>query len=106
AARRDRGGPPPRVGPARARRPPRLLRGPSAQAPLGRPLSVPTHVPRPRRAAVVSWCLFDFANSSYTTLIMTVAYSVYFRDAVVSASGNRGDRLWGIANFLAMALVA
>jgi len=69
-------------------------------------LSVPTHVPRPRRAAVVSWCLFDFANSSYTTLIMTVAYSVYFRDAVVSASGNRGDRLWGIANFLAMALVA
>ena len=62
--------------------------------------------PRPRRAAVVSWCLFDFANSSYTTLIMTAVYSVYFRDAVVGAAGNRGDRLWGIANFLAMGVVA
>jgi UMF1 family MFS transporter len=50
--------------------------------------------------------MFDFANSSYTTLIMTVVYSVYFRDAVVVASDNRGDRLWGIANFLAMAVVA
>jgi UMF1 family MFS transporter len=50
--------------------------------------------------------MFDFANSSYTTLIMTVVYSVYFRDAVVSAADNRGDRLWGLANFLAMAVVA
>jgi UMF1 family MFS transporter len=54
----------------------------------------------------VSWCLFDFANSSYTTLIMTVVYSVYFRDAVVGATDNRGDRLWGVANFLAMGVVA
>ena len=60
----------------------------------------------PSRLAVSSWCLFDFANSSYTTLIMTVVYSVYFRDAVVSATDNRGDRLWGLANFLAMAVVA
>jgi UMF1 family MFS transporter len=58
------------------------------------------------RTAVVSWCLFDFANSSYTTLIMTAVYSVYFRDAVVGATGNRGDRLWGVANFLAMGVVA
>lgn len=61
---------------------------------------------QPSRAAVASWCLFDFANSSYTTLIMTVVYSVYFRDAVVGAADNRGDRLWGIANFLAMAVTA
>ena len=58
------------------------------------------------RAAVASWCLFDFANSAYTTLIVTVAYSVYFREVVVGASDNRGDRLWGTANFLAMAIVA
>lgn len=61
---------------------------------------------RPSRRAVAAWCLFDFANSSYTTLIVTVAYSVYFRDAVVGAADNRGDRLWGTANFLAMAIVA
>lgn len=58
------------------------------------------------RRAVAAWCLFDFANSSYTTLIVTVAYSVYFLQAVVGASDNRGDRLWGTANFLAMAIVA
>jgi len=58
------------------------------------------------RLAVCSWCLFDFANSSYTTLIITVAYAVYFRDVVVNAQDNRGDQLWGVANFLAMLVVA
>lgn len=58
------------------------------------------------RPATVSWCLFDFANSSYTTLIITVAYAVYFRDVVVNATDNRGDQLWGISNFLAMLAVA
>ena len=32
------------------------------------------------RKDVLAWCLFDFANSSYTTVITTVAFSVYFRD--------------------------
>jgi UMF1 family MFS transporter len=54
----------------------------------------------------VSWCLFDFANSSYTTLIITVAFAVYFREVVVNAADNRADQLWGVANFLAMLLVA
>jgi UMF1 family MFS transporter len=62
-------------------------------------------VAKPRRS-IVAWCLFDFANSSYTTLIMTVVYSVYFRDAIVGVVDNRGDRLWGVANFLAMGIVA
>ncbi len=54
----------------------------------------------------VAWCLFDFANSSYTTLIVSVAFAVYFREVVVHASDNRGDQLWGFANFAAMLLVA
>jgi UMF1 family MFS transporter len=57
------------------------------------------------RAATVSWCLFDFANSSYTTLIITVAFAVYFREVVVNA-GNLGDQLWGASDFFAMGLVA
>ncbi len=60
---------------------------------------------RPRRATV-AWCLFDFANSAYTTLIITVAFAVYFRQVVVNAPDNRGDQLWGIANFVAMLAVA
>jgi UMF1 family MFS transporter len=53
-----------------------------------------------------AWCVFDFANSAYTTLIVTVAYAVFFRDVVVNAKDNRGDELWGTATFISMALVA
>jgi UMF1 family MFS transporter len=55
---------------------------------------------------VISWCLFDFANSSYTTLIVTVVFAVYFREVVVAADDNTGDQLWGLANFAAMLVVA
>lgn len=62
--------------------------------------------PRLRRRAVAGYCLFDFANSAYTTVISTVAYSVYFRQVVVAAADNRGDELWGYATSLAMLIVA
>ncbi len=62
--------------------------------------------PLPSRRVVVAWCLFDFANSAYTTLIITLVFSVYFREAVVGGPGNEGDRAWGLANFIAMAIVA
>ncbi len=60
----------------------------------------------PSRRATAAWCLFDFANSSYTTLIVTVAFAVYFREVVVHAQDNRADQLWGVANFLGMLIVA
>jgi MFS transporter, UMF1 family len=34
-------------------------------------------VPSPRRR-ILAWCLFDFANSPYTTLVVTFVYSTYF----------------------------
>jgi UMF1 family MFS transporter len=49
------------------------------------------------RREVVGWCAFDFANSSYTTLITTVAFSVYFTNAVFAKSDPRGDLYWGLA---------
>ncbi len=39
--------------------------------------------------------MFDFANSSYTTVIVTVAFSVFFTSAI--APGDKADLLWGIA---------
>jgi UMF1 family MFS transporter len=54
-----------------------------------------------RRREVFGYCMFDFANSSYTTLISTVAYSVYFRQAVVGAHDPRGDFLWSVAQVMA-----
>jgi UMF1 family MFS transporter len=40
--------------------------------------------------------MYDFANSSFTTLIVTVAYSVYFVQVVAGALGGNGtaERVW------------
>ncbi|HXU45404.1 MAG TPA: MFS transporter, partial [Thermoanaerobaculia bacterium] len=59
---------------------------------------------RPRE--IFGWAMFDFANSSYTTIIVTVAYGVYF--AKLIAPPGRGDFLWGsaiaLANLFVLAL--
>ena len=65
-------------------------------SPGGRPLL---------RKEVLGWCAFDFANSSFTTLIVTVAYSVYFREAVVGAGNPLGDWYWGLSGILVNVLV-
>ncbi len=52
------------------------------------------------RKDVLAWCLFDFANSSYTTVITTVAFSVYFRDVILGRGDPRADFLWGLSGVL------
>ena len=56
----------------------------------------------------LAWCLFDFANSSFTTVITTVAYSVYFTQVVAPANSRYGpgEALWGGAYSLSMILTA
>ena len=67
--------------------------------------------PPPQRASkleIFGWCMFDFANSSYTTLIITFAYSVYFVKTVVPGGGyseEEGDLLWGLGNGVSQAIV-
>ena len=57
-----------------------------------------------------AWCLYDFANSSFTTLIITVAYGVYFVQVVArDLGGATAERVWfwGYAlSMLAVALLA
>jgi UMF1 family MFS transporter len=43
-----------------------------------------------------AWCLFDFANSAFSTIVVTFVYAVYFQNVLVGDSG-RGDVLWGNA---------
>lgn len=45
------------------------------------------------RLAVSSWILYDFANSAYTTLIVTFIYSTYFTQAI-AASKIEGTAIW------------
>ncbi len=47
--------------------------------------------------------MFDFANSSYTTVIVTVAFGVYFTTLV--APGARGDWLWGVGVMISNLIV-
>ena len=54
---------------------------------------------------ILGWISYDFANSSFTTVIVTVVYSVYFKSVVVGKEGV-GDSLWGLSVSLSMLIVA
>jgi len=54
---------------------------------------------------VLGWISYDFANSAFTTVIVTVVYSVYFKTIVVGQEG-LGDYLWGLAMSISMLIVA
>ncbi|MBW7888738.1 MAG: MFS transporter [Bacteroidetes bacterium] len=51
------------------------------------------------------WTLFDFANTSFSVIVVAVGYSLYFKEIVAGGSG-RGDFLWGIAVSISMFLTA
>ncbi len=47
---------------------------------------------------IFGWCMFDFANSSYTTIIITAVFNAYFVSIVVSENlfgKGYGEFLWG-----------
>lgn len=55
---------------------------------------------------IISWTLFDFANSSYSAVIAAVVFPVYYTNVIVGNEGGMGDLWWGRAISLSMALVA
>lgn len=57
------------------------------------------------RFQIFVWTLFDFANTSFSVMIVAVGYSLYFKEIVTGGSG-RGDFLWGIAVSISMLLTA
>ncbi|MDP6014167.1 MAG: MFS transporter [Alphaproteobacteria bacterium] len=48
------------------------------------------------RLAVPTWCLFDWANSPFPTVVVTFVFAVYFQQAVVGDTV-RATEMWGIA---------
>jgi UMF1 family MFS transporter len=46
-----------------------------------------------RRRAVASWCLYDWANSAFTTLVVTFIYATYFTQTFAE-NADRGTVLW------------
>lgn len=53
---------------------------------------------------VWAWGMYDFANQSFTLLINTLLFALYFKEVVVGDPA-RGDRLWSIVFSSSMLLV-
>ncbi|MDD3501851.1 MAG: MFS transporter [Candidatus Cloacimonetes bacterium] len=53
----------------------------------------------------VGWILYDFADSSFVTVMVTVLFSMYFKDHIVG-KGELGTALWGRAISVSMFMVA
>lgn len=60
---------------------------------------------KPGRRAILSWCLFDWANSPYPTIVITFVFSAYFAKGVVGDE-IEGTVLWSRAIATAGFLVA
>ncbi len=57
---------------------------------------------------IIGWAMYDVADSSFTTVIVSVFYAVYFTKIVAGETGY-GDSLWALANSasgVAVALIA
>jgi UMF1 family MFS transporter len=57
------------------------------------------------RAAIAAWCLFDCANSSIPTIVVTFLFSTYFTEAV-APNPELGTALWGQVNSLVAVVAA
>src|SRR5262245_10170367 len=61
------------------------------------------------RKAVFGWAMFDFANSSFTTVMVTAYFSLYFQKVLVppapDGSISHGSFLWGLAQSISQTLV-
>jgi len=58
------------------------------------------------RRTIISWCLFDFANSAYSAVIAAVIFPVYYAGYIVGNQAGQGDLWWGRAISVSMAIVA
>lgn len=54
---------------------------------------------------IISWCLFDFANSSFSAVIAAVIFPVYYANYIVGNAAGQGDLWWGRVISFSMAVV-
>lgn len=69
-------------------------------------ISCLSHNAAMNRKQVLSWCLFDFANSSYSAVIAAVVFQVYYINNIVGNEGHLGDLWWGAAISTSMLFVS
>jgi UMF1 family MFS transporter len=64
-----------------------------------------TDFPGSSKKKIFAWALFDFANTSYSIVVVTFLYAIYFKKVV---AGNQaiGDFYWSIGTSAAMLITA
>lgn len=61
--------------------------------------------PAPRRSATLAWCLYDWANSAYPTVIATFVFAAYFTRGI-AGDEVAGTTAWGNAMGVSGLLIA
>jgi UMF1 family MFS transporter len=54
---------------------------------------------------IFGWCMYDVADSAFTTVIVTTLYALYFRK-IVAGNAENADFLWGLAASISEIVVA
>lgn len=88
----------------------RACKPPARHAPVSlRVSALDVKVSRAPRREILAWAMYDFANSGYTTVVLTAIFNAYFVAVVAGegAAGNgAGTLLWtmalGVSNFLVL----
>jgi UMF1 family MFS transporter len=57
------------------------------------------------KGRIFAWTLFDFANTAFYVIILTVGFPLYFKQIITGNSPN-SDFLWGLAFSISMLVVA
>ena len=66
----------------------------------------PARVPRRPDRTIVAWCLYDFANSAVSAIVVATIFPVWYAQAIVGNADGRGDAWWGLVSSTAMIIVA
>lgn len=56
-----------------------------------------TSLPPAARRRILAWCLFDFANSAYSAVIVATVFGIYYATTIVGNDRGLGDLWWGRA---------
>ncbi|KAA0263550.1 MAG: MFS transporter, partial [Chlorobiota bacterium] len=51
------------------------------------------------------WTLYDFANTSYSIIVVTFLYAIYFKETV-NQNAAQGDLYWGLGTSISMLITA
>jgi len=61
------------------------------------------------RPAIISWALYDLANTSFAVIIITIVFPLYFTNIIVTPGlypENFGDLMWGLAGGISMIITS